>query len=161
MYHGLEPKSEATTTTKMGMHVTDLANSWASSLVLSVKYIFLIGQLAMILVSNSNSGSDNVAQAIKCVCNPQECDFIRPEDCPGKGYIVWDPCKWVLFNQCHDLSRFPCFRQAIVAVTLCVHASSWSWQASWALAVDGCSQTYSSEVVFCIHVPCRRVSFSQ
>lgn len=31
--------------------------------------------------------------AIKCVCNPQECDVIRSEDCPGKGYIVWDPCK--------------------------------------------------------------------
>uniref|UniRef100_A0A336M5C8 CSON004307 protein n=1 Tax=Culicoides sonorensis TaxID=179676 RepID=A0A336M5C8_CULSO len=31
--------------------------------------------------------------AIKCVCNLQECDVIRSEDCPGKGYIVWDPCK--------------------------------------------------------------------
>uniref|UniRef100_A0A182TMI7 IGFBP N-terminal domain-containing protein n=1 Tax=Anopheles melas TaxID=34690 RepID=A0A182TMI7_9DIPT len=30
---------------------------------------------------------------LKCVCNPDECDIIRPEDCPGKGYIVWDPCK--------------------------------------------------------------------
>ena len=30
---------------------------------------------------------------LKCVCNPEECDIIRPEDCPGKGYIVWDPCK--------------------------------------------------------------------
>uniref|UniRef100_A0A182M5E1 Uncharacterized protein n=1 Tax=Anopheles culicifacies TaxID=139723 RepID=A0A182M5E1_9DIPT len=29
---------------------------------------------------------------LKCVCNPDECDIIRPEDCPGKGYIVWDPC---------------------------------------------------------------------
>lgn len=82
----------------MGKHVTDLLNSCAS-LVLSVKYIFLIGQLAMILVSNgagnSRSGTDNVyVGAIKCVCNPQEdCDFIRSEDCPGKGYIVWDPCK--------------------------------------------------------------------
>lgn len=32
---------------------------------------------------------------LKCVCNPQECDIIRSEDCPGKGYIVWDPCKYV------------------------------------------------------------------
>ncbi|XP_058838043.1 cysteine-rich motor neuron 1 protein-like isoform X3 [Topomyia yanbarensis] len=31
--------------------------------------------------------------ALKCVCNPSECDVIRPEDCPGKGYIVWDPCR--------------------------------------------------------------------
>ncbi|XP_035791911.1 cysteine-rich motor neuron 1 protein-like isoform X2 [Anopheles albimanus] len=30
---------------------------------------------------------------LKCVCNPDECDIIRPEDCPGQGYIVWDPCK--------------------------------------------------------------------
>ncbi|XP_053677025.1 cysteine-rich motor neuron 1 protein [Anopheles nili] len=30
---------------------------------------------------------------LKCVCNPDECDVIRPEDCPGMGYIVWDPCK--------------------------------------------------------------------
>ncbi|XP_029720455.1 cysteine-rich motor neuron 1 protein isoform X2 [Aedes albopictus] len=33
------------------------------------------------------------AFALKCVCNPNECDIIRSEDCPGKGYIVWDPCR--------------------------------------------------------------------
>lgn len=31
--------------------------------------------------------------ALKCVCNPQDCDVIRSEDCPGKGVILWDPCK--------------------------------------------------------------------
>ncbi|XP_055619085.1 cysteine-rich motor neuron 1 protein-like isoform X3 [Toxorhynchites rutilus septentrionalis] len=30
---------------------------------------------------------------LKCVCNPSECDIIRSEDCPGKGLIVWDPCR--------------------------------------------------------------------
>lgn len=30
---------------------------------------------------------------LKCVCNPLECDVIRADDCPGKGYTVWDPCK--------------------------------------------------------------------
>ncbi|XP_037032412.1 cysteine-rich motor neuron 1 protein-like isoform X2 [Bradysia coprophila] len=31
--------------------------------------------------------------ALKCVCNQQECDVIRAEDCPGKGLVVMDPCK--------------------------------------------------------------------
>jgi hypothetical protein len=35
----------------------------------------------------------NTVCALKCVCNPVECDVIRPDDCPGKGYVVWDPCK--------------------------------------------------------------------
>lgn len=33
--------------------------------------------------------------ALKCICNQQECDVIRAEDCPGKGITLWDPCKWV------------------------------------------------------------------
>lgn len=31
--------------------------------------------------------------ALKCVCNPLDCDVIRSKDCPGKGLIVWDPCR--------------------------------------------------------------------
>lgn len=49
-------------------------------------YVILYLVLVMIL-------GDKFTLAIKCVCNPQECDVIRSEDCPGKGYIVWDPCK--------------------------------------------------------------------
>ncbi|XP_039450232.1 cysteine-rich motor neuron 1 protein isoform X2 [Culex pipiens pallens] len=30
---------------------------------------------------------------LKCVCNPNECETIRSEDCPGRGMIVWDPCR--------------------------------------------------------------------
>lgn len=30
---------------------------------------------------------------LKCVCDRSECDVIRQQDCPGKGFIVWDPCK--------------------------------------------------------------------
>lgn len=30
---------------------------------------------------------------LKCYCDPNECDFIRPTDCPGKGIIRKDPCK--------------------------------------------------------------------
>lgn len=33
------------------------------------------------------------ANSLKCYCDPKECDFIRPEDCPGKGIIIKDPCK--------------------------------------------------------------------
>lgn len=33
------------------------------------------------------------AVALKCICNPDECDVIRSADCPGKGIILWDPCK--------------------------------------------------------------------
>ncbi|XP_058458051.1 cysteine-rich motor neuron 1 protein-like isoform X2 [Malaya genurostris] len=46
---------------------------------------FLICCLLMIMNSKTN--------ALKCVCNPSECDVVRSEDCPGKGYIVWDPCR--------------------------------------------------------------------
>lgn len=34
-------------------------------------------------------------EALKCVCNPKECDTVRSTECPGKGLIIWDPCKWV------------------------------------------------------------------
>lgn len=32
-------------------------------------------------------------RGLKCFCDPRECDFIRPADCPGKGIIIKDPCK--------------------------------------------------------------------
>lgn len=35
---------------------------------------------------------------LKCYCDPKECDFIRPTDCPGKGIIIKDPCKWVILT---------------------------------------------------------------
>lgn len=35
----------------------------------------------------------SIVLGIKCVCNSQECDVIRPQDCPGKGVLVLDPCK--------------------------------------------------------------------
>lgn len=41
--------------------------------------------------------SGHVVSGLKCYCNPKECDSITSEDCPGKGYVLWDPCKWVLF----------------------------------------------------------------
>lgn len=31
--------------------------------------------------------------ALKCYCDPKECDFIGPADCPGRGIIIKDPCK--------------------------------------------------------------------
>lgn len=31
--------------------------------------------------------------ALKCVCNPRECDIVKTTECPGKGLIIWDPCK--------------------------------------------------------------------
>lgn len=50
--------------------------------------LFVILYLVVVMILG-----DKYTLAIKCVCNPQECDVIRSEDCPGKGYIVWDPCK--------------------------------------------------------------------
>lgn len=42
----------------------------------------------LIVLSNVDS-----LPGIKCICNPDECDIIRANDCPGKGYLVWDSCK--------------------------------------------------------------------
>lgn len=39
--------------------------------------------------------SGHVVSGLKCYCNPKECDSITSEDCPGKGYVLWDPCKLV------------------------------------------------------------------
>lgn len=38
-------------------------------------------------------GNINMLNGLKCVCNQSECDVIKQDDCPGKGYMVWDPCK--------------------------------------------------------------------
>lgn len=32
--------------------------------------------------------------ALKCVCNVADCDIVNAEDCPGRGLLVWDPCRW-------------------------------------------------------------------
>lgn len=35
------------------------------------------------------------AGALKCVCNPDDCEVVRSSDCPGRGITLWDPCKCV------------------------------------------------------------------
>lgn len=35
------------------------------------------------------------AGALKCVCNPDDCEPVRSDDCPGRGIVMWDPCKCV------------------------------------------------------------------
>lgn len=35
------------------------------------------------------------AGALKCVCNPDDCEAVSSDDCPGKGIVTWDPCKCV------------------------------------------------------------------
>ncbi len=48
--------------------------------------------------------------ALKCVCNQQECDVIRAEDCPGMGMVVMDPCKlvsiYLLVNELYIIISF-------------------------------------------------------
>lgn len=48
---------------------------------------FLAVVLAVLCLFSDEAG------ALKCFCDPNECDVIRPEDCPGKGLIIKDPCK--------------------------------------------------------------------
>ncbi|CAG9810378.1 unnamed protein product [Chironomus riparius] len=31
--------------------------------------------------------------ALKCVCNVNDCDIIKADQCPGRGVLVWDPCR--------------------------------------------------------------------
>ncbi|XP_030369778.1 uncharacterized protein LOC115620602 [Scaptodrosophila lebanonensis] len=45
------------------------------------------------LLTMAAAGSNNVVNGLKCYCNPKECDVIRALDCPGKGLMLWDPCK--------------------------------------------------------------------
>ncbi|XP_055906017.1 cysteine-rich motor neuron 1 protein [Eupeodes corollae] len=39
------------------------------------------------------AAGSRVVNGLKCYCNPKECDVIRSLDCPGKGMVLWDPCK--------------------------------------------------------------------
>ncbi|KNC28803.1 hypothetical protein FF38_00707 [Lucilia cuprina] len=39
------------------------------------------------------AAGSRVVNGLKCYCNPKECDVIRALDCPGKGLMLWDPCK--------------------------------------------------------------------
>ncbi|XP_037939098.1 cysteine-rich motor neuron 1 protein [Teleopsis dalmanni] len=39
------------------------------------------------------AAGSRVVNGLKCYCNPKECDVIRSLDCPGKGLMIWDPCK--------------------------------------------------------------------
>lgn len=73
--------SNSLTTTNLGSAAGKRVRSENTSL-------FVILYLVVVMILG-----DKYTLAIKCVCNPQECDVIRSEDCPGKGYIVWDPCK--------------------------------------------------------------------
>ncbi|KAH8300543.1 hypothetical protein KR018_012024 [Drosophila ironensis] len=47
----------------------------------------------LLLIMAASGGSNNVVNGLKCYCNPKECDVIRSLDCPGKGLMLWDPCK--------------------------------------------------------------------
>ncbi|XP_043648092.1 cysteine-rich motor neuron 1 protein [Drosophila teissieri] len=47
----------------------------------------------LLLVMAASGGSNHVVNGLKCYCNPKECDVIRSPDCPGKGLMLWDPCK--------------------------------------------------------------------
>lgn len=57
---------------------------------LFINFCFLLIIINLMLASNILTTS---VMGLKCICNPQECDVIRSQDCPGKGIIVWDPCK--------------------------------------------------------------------
>lgn len=37
----------------------------------------------------------NILNALKCVCNVNDCDIIKADQCPGRGVLVWDPCRYV------------------------------------------------------------------
>ncbi|XP_070507896.1 cysteine-rich motor neuron 1 protein [Chironomus tepperi] len=34
-----------------------------------------------------------VLNALKCVCNVNDCDIIKADQCPGRGVLIWDPCR--------------------------------------------------------------------
>ena len=38
-----------------------------------------------------------VLNALKCVCNVNDCDIIKADQCPGRGVLVWDPCRWAKY----------------------------------------------------------------
>ncbi|EDW34702.1 GL12759 [Drosophila persimilis] len=65
--------------------------SYFGRLNVSVFLIYLWCYLLLIMAASG--GSNNVVNGLKCYCNPKECDVIRSLDCPGKGLMLWDPCK--------------------------------------------------------------------
>lgn len=87
----------------------ELCSRRKSSIELPVSVLLLL----LFLVPNIS--------ALKCYCDPKECDFIGPADCPGRGIIIKDPCKWVpipvvfvpeswpLYSQARLLPLFACF----------------------------------------------------
>ncbi|XP_055531472.1 cysteine-rich motor neuron 1 protein-like isoform X2 [Wyeomyia smithii] len=64
-------------------YLAALTHRTISSVRVSAKLIVC----CLMIMVNSN------ILALKCVCNPAECDVIRSEDCPGKGFMIWDPCR--------------------------------------------------------------------
>uniref|UniRef100_A0A1B0GCM9 IGFBP N-terminal domain-containing protein n=2 Tax=Glossina TaxID=44049 RepID=A0A1B0GCM9_GLOMM len=50
--------------------------------------IYLCCYLLIVVAAGSRT-----VNGLKCYCNPKECDVIRSLDCPGKGMMLWDPCK--------------------------------------------------------------------
>ena len=51
---------------------------------LKIHYILIIFSLLLHTCS---------LNALKCVCNTADCDVIEADDCPGRGVLVWDPCR--------------------------------------------------------------------
>lgn len=65
--------------------------SYFGRLNVSALLIYLCCYLLLIMAASG--GSNNVVNGLKCYCNPKECDVIHSPDCPGKGLMLWDPCK--------------------------------------------------------------------
>lgn len=63
--------------------------------IFSNSHIHLCFYLIFINLVFTTNIITTTVMALKCICNIQECDLIRPQDCPGKGLVVWDPCKLV------------------------------------------------------------------
>ncbi|KAG5668979.1 hypothetical protein PVAND_016882 [Polypedilum vanderplanki] len=51
-----------------------------------------ITKLILIILANAN-----VLNALKCVCDVNDCDLIKADDCPGRGLLIWDPCRMKKF----------------------------------------------------------------
>lgn len=57
-------------------------------------YIGLCAMLRFMMTDDGGGGGvSGGVLALKCICNPDDCEVIRSLDCPGKGIILWDPCK--------------------------------------------------------------------
>jgi hypothetical protein len=44
--------------------------------------------ITIILIANAK-----LLHALKCVCNVNDCELIKADECPGRGVLVWDPCR--------------------------------------------------------------------